>query len=205
MSVVKDEPQRRLRAPARRALIEQAARSAFASDGYQATSMGAIAVAAGVSRPVLYDHFPSKRELFLALLAADHAELMQHLVASVTDLGEDPRERARRTIAAFFAFIDTHPLAARALSDEPFGDAEILRTQRRLHRQTKAAMLSWFELPEDDRGRATAELIYSALAGVAGQRHRRPRLDRQAVVDAAMDVLWSGLGERYTAARATSA
>jgi AcrR family transcriptional regulator len=205
VSVVNEEPQRRLRGPARRALIEQAARGAFATDGYQATSMGAIAVRAGVSRPVLYDHFPSKRELFLALLEADHAELMAHLAASVTDLAEDPHERARRTIDAFFGFIDTHPLAGRALSDEPFGDAEILRHQRRLHRRTKAAMLGWFELPENDRGRATVELIYNALAGVAGQRHRRPRLDREAVVDAAMDVLWSGLGARYTAARATSA
>jgi AcrR family transcriptional regulator len=205
VSVVKDEPQRRLRAPARRALIESAARAAFAADGYQATSMGAIAVAAGVSRPVLYDHFPSKRDLFLALLRDDHAELMQHLAASVAGAGEPPRERARHTIEAFFAFIDTHPLAARALSDEPFGDDEILRVCRRLHRRTKEAMLGWFGLPADDRGRATVELVYSALAGVAGQRHRRPRLNREAVVDAAMDVLWSGLGARYTRARATSA
>src|SRR3954465_15564925 len=141
MSVV-TEPQRRLRGPARRALIEKAARAAFAVDGYQATSMGAIALAAGVSRPVLYDHFPSKRALFLALLEEDHAELMRHLAASLTANAE-PSERGRRTREAFFAFIDPHPLAARALSDEPFGDAEIHRVCRRLHTKTKAAMGQW--------------------------------------------------------------
>lgn len=201
MSVV-NEPQRRLRGPARRALIEKAARARFAADGYQATSMGTIALAAGVSRPVLYDHFPSKRALFLALLEADHVELMRHLAASLTADASERDERVRRTLEAFFAFIDTHPLAARALSDEPFGDAEIHRVCRRLHAKTKAAMGQWLVAdgiaPDTDRGRTTVELVYSALAGVAGQRHRRPRARREDAVEAAMDVLWIGL-ERLTA------
>jgi AcrR family transcriptional regulator len=191
VSVV-NQPQRRLRGPARRVLIERAARAAFAADGYQATSMGAIALAAGVSRPVVYDHFPSKRALFLTLLEKDHAELMQHLAASLA-ADVPPADRIRGTLDAFFAFIDTHPLAARALSDEPFGDDGILRAQRRLHRRTKEAMLAWLGVPDDDRSRTMVELGYSALAGVAGQRHRRPRAPRAEVVDAAMAVLWTGL------------
>jgi AcrR family transcriptional regulator len=74
-----DAPKRRLRGTARRALIVDAALEEFAIHGYEAASMGRIGRRAGVTRTVLYDHFPSKRALFAALLEAEHTELLAHL------------------------------------------------------------------------------------------------------------------------------
>ena len=58
----------RLTADARREQILEVALAEFANDGYHDTSMNDIAEAAGVTKPVLYQHFDSKRSLFLALL-----------------------------------------------------------------------------------------------------------------------------------------
>ena len=58
----------RLPRSARRALLLEAALAAFAENGYHQAAMDDIADRAGVSKPVLYQHFPGKLELYLALL-----------------------------------------------------------------------------------------------------------------------------------------
>jgi AcrR family transcriptional regulator len=62
-------PAVRLCAAERRAHLLEAASRAFAEGSYRGTTTGEIARAAGVTEPVLYRHFPSKRDLFLACLA----------------------------------------------------------------------------------------------------------------------------------------
>ena len=62
---------RRLTAEERRAKILSAAVQAFATDGYDRTSMDHIAALSKVTKPVLYDHFPSKQALFLTVLEFD--------------------------------------------------------------------------------------------------------------------------------------
>ena len=54
----------------RRASLLEAANEVFTSRGYHAAAMDDIAETAGVSKPVLYQHFPSKLDLYLALLDA---------------------------------------------------------------------------------------------------------------------------------------
>ena len=58
----------RLPRSARRAQLLEAAREIFVDNGYHAAAMDDIAERAGVSKPVLYQHFPGKLELYLALL-----------------------------------------------------------------------------------------------------------------------------------------
>ncbi len=58
----------RLPRPARRLQLLGAARDVFVAQGYHAAAMDEIAERAGVSKPVLYQHFPGKLELYLALL-----------------------------------------------------------------------------------------------------------------------------------------
>ena len=73
----------RLARPARRKQLLGAAHELFVAHGYHAAAMDDIAERAGVSKPVLYQHFPSKLELYLALLD-QHAE---SLVVRVRDNG----------------------------------------------------------------------------------------------------------------------
>src|SRR5207245_6557433 len=72
-------PRRRMRAPERRAQLLDVARRAFGASGFHAVSMEAVAREAGVTKPILYDHFPSKKDLYLALIDADLATLHEHV------------------------------------------------------------------------------------------------------------------------------
>ena len=70
----------------------------FARNGYEATTTAAIALAAGVTEPILYRHFKSKQELFVAIVKAVSERTMKHwhdLIGGV----EDPAEQIRRVAA----------------------------------------------------------------------------------------------------------
>src|SRR5689334_5973187 len=66
---------RRLRAPERRQVVLDAAGRLFGERGYEGTSLNEVAAAAGVTKPILYRHFDSKRALYLALLERHRADL----------------------------------------------------------------------------------------------------------------------------------
>ena len=88
----------------RRASLLEAANEVFTSRGYHAAAMDDIAVAAGVSKPVLYQHFPSKLDLYLALLDASCdslVEVVRHALAT----NEHNADRVVATISAFYAFV----------------------------------------------------------------------------------------------------
>jgi AcrR family transcriptional regulator len=91
------------RAERRKQLVE-VARTLFVEHGYAATSMDQIAEAAAVSKPVLYQHFPGKHELFLHLLDAEVeslVELIQRTLAS----GQDNAERTRAAVTAVYTYV----------------------------------------------------------------------------------------------------
>ena len=77
----------RLSRPARRKQLLGAAQDVFVASGYHATAMDEIADRAGVSKPVLYQHFPSKLELYLAVLD----RLVDSLVEAVSEALGSPR------------------------------------------------------------------------------------------------------------------
>lgn len=94
----------RLSRAARRAQLLSAAQSAFVDAGYHAAGMDDIAERAGVSKPVLYQHFPSKLELYLALVRQTAAELVA-AVRSAIDSTEDNDTRVHRAVEAIFGFV----------------------------------------------------------------------------------------------------
>jgi len=84
----------RLKAAQRREQLIEVATKLFAKTGYEATTTAAIAQAAGVTEPILYRHFRSKQELFVAIVrevSKYTLEQWQALIANVTD----PAERLR--------------------------------------------------------------------------------------------------------------
>jgi Transcriptional regulator len=94
----------RLSRSARRAQLLVAARDVFAAQGYHAAAMDNIAEKAGVSKPVLYQHFPGKLELYRALLTTYADELVGrvHKAISVTTNNED---RVHAAVSAYFDFV----------------------------------------------------------------------------------------------------
>ncbi len=90
----------------RRMQLLDAASEVFTSRGYHAAAMDDIAEAAGVSKPVLYQHFPSKLDLYLALLDSSCdllVEVVENAIAT-TDINAD---RVVAAMGAFYEFVSS--------------------------------------------------------------------------------------------------
>jgi AcrR family transcriptional regulator len=94
----------RLSRPERRTQLLAAARATFVESGYHAAAMDDIAERAGVSKPVLYQHFPSKLELYVALVGQAADELVGAVRAAINST-TDNDTRVHRAVEAIFAFV----------------------------------------------------------------------------------------------------
>ena len=115
----------RLPAHERREQLISTAIQVFAVNGFHDTSMNDVAEAAGVTKPVLYQHFASKRELYRELLAEISTELRDTIAKATADAG-GPRQQIENGFRAYFRFVEQHNDAFRVLfgtatrSDEEF-------------------------------------------------------------------------------------
>jgi AcrR family transcriptional regulator len=121
-------PRRRLSAASRRRQLIDVALETFASSGFTATTMEDIATAAGVTKPLLYQHFASKRALYLELIDDVTARLVQALADAA--LGETAfRRQVEAGMLAYFRFTIENQSAMRMLYDAP-PDEELARGLR---------------------------------------------------------------------------
>lgn len=104
----------RMPAAERREQLLRTAVSVFAEHGYHATSMNDVAEAAGVTKPVLYQHFSSKRELFIELLDDIGAELRETIAKATADAA-GPRQQIEQGFHAYFCFVEESTDAFRVL------------------------------------------------------------------------------------------
>jgi len=100
----------RLGAAERRKQLLIAARETFGTKGFTATSMNDVAVAAGVTKPVLYQHFESKQQLFLEVLTHAGNQLIESISDAVVEAsgGRDKLERAFDAYVHFFGDTPTN-------------------------------------------------------------------------------------------------
>jgi AcrR family transcriptional regulator len=107
-------PGRRLTADARRRQLFDVALRLFAKRGYAATTMDDIAEAAGVTKPLVYQHFESKRALYLELMDVFSGELVNRIVTATADAG-GPRQQVELGFAAYFELMVGNEQAFRLL------------------------------------------------------------------------------------------
>lgn len=88
----------------RRAQLLEAAQQVFVEHGYHAAGMDEIADRAGVSKPVLYQHFPGKLDLYLALLDLANEQMMEAVTSALSST-EDNKQRVIATMEAYFEFV----------------------------------------------------------------------------------------------------
>ncbi len=98
----------RLPAARRREQLLEVALEVFARQGYHQASMNDIAVAAGVTKPVLYQHFESKQDLYLELLQ-DVSTRLHDAVMEATALAHGPRDQVERGFRAIFGWMAEKP------------------------------------------------------------------------------------------------
>jgi len=204
---------RRLSAPDRRVAILDSALEVFSSRGYHAASIDEIAQEAGISKALIYEHFPSKKDLHASLLESQVQEIFERLAQSAA--GPDPGEvRLRAGVDAFLEWVDTHPRAFRLLFRDNF-ESDVAEVRQRLQQQATYAiaglMASEPVVKHDDisdkKRRLAVEMFAQQLSGAVQslaiwwQEH--PKISRAFVVDCVMEFAWIGLervraGDRVT-------
>lgn len=195
-----DATKARRPAAERRALIEEAAARLFALNGYESTTVEDIVKAAGVSKPMLYRHFESKRELHIRLMERRRDELAAEPLGSFLEAAGSLQQRLAVMIDAWFAHVERHPDSSRLLFVDVTGDSEIRELQLELRRRQRAADVAMLRelgppLPEAEL-EPLGEIIRSSLTGLALWRLDRDDVPRAVVVAAMLrtirGLLWVG-------------
>ncbi len=200
MSARESKVRRRMRGSERRAQLLNVARRVFGKSGFHSVSMEEVASEAGVTKPILYDHFPSKKELYLALLDADlsvlHEKVRQALNSPIGN-----RERIRASFRAYFDFVQEEADGFRLLMQETVG-AE--REFRDCVEQVRERILSEVAdlIVRESKGklqREHAETVALALIGMGetvAQRQlgRSPHV-RQEALEVLVRLAWRGITE----------
>lgn len=180
----------------RREQLMAIARSVFVEQGYHSASMEIIADTAGVSKPLLYQHFPSKLDLYLALLDAGIDDLLDKSDASLRDI-TDNKMRVIATVQTYFEFVDDPQDAYRLvfesdLTNEPQVRARLERLEREVIKRIAAVIKEDTGLSESQ-----ATLLGAGLHGMAQVAAtnwlRDPTLPREDAAELVSLLSWRGI------------
>jgi AcrR family transcriptional regulator len=199
---VSTSPVRQSRLPReeRRKQLLDAARQVFVDHGYHATSMDDIAVAAAVSKPVLYQHFPGKHELFLDLMDTQ-VDLLGSAISEALASTRDNKERVQATIRSYFQFVDSPDRAYRLLFDSGLNnDPEVAARMKDLDHRF-ATDIAEVITADTTLSREEALLLGHGLAGLvkssarhwAGRAGEETRPDLDIAADLAFRLAWRGI------------
>jgi AcrR family transcriptional regulator len=198
------EPESRQRLPAaqRRRQLLEVAMERFAARGFHPTSMDEIADAAGVTKPVLYQHFHSKRQLYRELLDAVGHELLES-VASSAAAETAPFQRVLAGFRAYFKFVREKTAGFELL----FGSGarrtdEFADSVRKLEESVAATIGSFIDADVDEEHRELLGYAIVGLAEVAG-RHwvsrsgvgeaKLTEAEGERLAQRLADLAWAGL------------
>ena len=156
----------RLPRPARRRQLLGAAQEVFVAQGYHAAAMDEIAERAGVSKPVLYQHFPGKLELYLALLDESADELVK-IVSEALSSTTDNKQRVPATFQAFFDFVSGSGEAFRLVFESDLSNEPAVRERLDHTMRDCAEMISQFIREDAGLRDDEARLLGMALVGMA--------------------------------------
>jgi AcrR family transcriptional regulator len=116
---------RRLRSTERREQLLSVAAELFADGGYDATTMDQVAARAGVTKPLLYQHFESKHALYEEIVTIAASALLDKLAVAAAPPAS-PREKVERGLTAYFDAVLSEDASYRLLLAEP-ADEDVAR------------------------------------------------------------------------------
>ncbi|MET1152912.1 TetR family transcriptional regulator [Arthrobacter sp.] len=159
------KPTRLPREERRRQLL-QAAHEVFVANGYHAAAMDEIAEAAHVSKPVLYQHFPGKRELYLALLD-HHLESLNAMLMAALNSTTDNKLRVHATIRAYYQFIAQDSQAHRLVFESDLNNDPDVSSRLEDFNARLASAIADVIAEDTKLSEVEATLLGRALAGMA--------------------------------------
>src|SRR3712207_2288899 len=187
----------RLPRGARRVQLLQAAQDVFVAQGFHAAAMDDIADRAGVSKPVLYQHFPGKRELYLALLE-EHVGQLRDRVRDAMAGTDDNAQRVVGAVRAYFEFVDAEGEAFRLVFESDLRNDVDVRTI--VDRGTEVCVEAIAEVIAPDTGAdpERALLLAAGLTGLPATSARwwLPRkgtVSREEAVSLMSSLAWRGI------------
>lgn len=190
---------RRLSADERRRQLFAVALQIFAERGFDAATMDEIAERAGVTKPLLYQHFSSKRALYLELVDSVAEELLSS-IGEATASATGPRQQVEDGFAAYFRMVVTHKTAFRLLYGSRPTDDELGVALRRVEDAIAVAIDPLIAAGLDDEHR---RFLAYAVVGMAegASRHWIETAPESGDTDAQAqrlarrlaDLAWAGL------------
>lgn len=197
MSTVEGPARRRLPVAERRELIVEAAGRLFGEQGYDGTRLDEIAAAAGVTKPILYRHFDSKRDLYLALLGRHREDLSSF--ADVMPAEGPHRERLRAVLEIWLTYVEAHAYAWKMLFRDTGGGPEVHAFRQEVHARAREVLVGIIRsedqrIPEREL-EPLAELLSMGMASLVLWWMDHPGTSREALIDS-MTRIWMGLRTR---------
>jgi AcrR family transcriptional regulator len=188
----------RLPRRARRAQLLTAALEVFVAQGYHAAAMDDIAERAGVSKPVLYQHFPGKLDLYLALLDQS-CDTIVSAAAEALESTEDNKQRVTATMHAFYEYVASAEGAFRLVFESDLNNEPAVRA--RVDRVTVECAKLIAHVIADDTGlpEEQSQLLAVSLVGM-GQVSARfwlqegGSIDQDAAASLVAGLAWRGIG-----------
>ncbi len=181
----------------RREQLLEAASDLFVDRGYHAAGMDEIAERAGVSKPVLYQHFASKLDLYLAVLQ-QHVEILVTSVQEALNTTTDNRQRLHDAVQAFFDFIEDDAQGYRLIFDNDYVTEPQVAAQVKV--ATDACTDAVFALISRDSGLEPhrARMIAVGLVAVSVNCARywldaEKPVSKKDAVDGTVQFAWGGL------------
>ncbi len=193
-------PRRGSRLPrlARRAQLLEAAQEVFVANGYHAAAMDDIADRAGVSKPVLYQHFPGKLDLYLALLDTSCEAIVKATEAALGST-DDNKQRVAATMHAFYEYVANAQGAFRLVFESDLTNEPAVR--ERVDRVTQECAELISEVISADAGlsREQSMILAVSLVGMAQVSARywlasdNPALTQPQAADLVAGLAWRGI------------
>jgi AcrR family transcriptional regulator len=186
----------RLPAARRRRQLLDTALAVFAERGFHGTAMNDIAEAAGVTKPVLYQHFRSKRELYREVLE-DVGGRIEETIAKAAAGAPGPREQVEAGFAAYFRFVAGEQDAFQVLfGGDTRRDPEFTRQAAETEASIAKAIAALIDIEGIDAEHQA--LLAHGLVGLAEGTSRRwladgCREDPEALATQVAELAWAGL------------
>ncbi len=185
----------RLTATARREQLLDVALEVFARSGFHGTSMNDVADAAGVTKPVLYQHFESKRELYQALLDEVGARMLSAITRATAGT-TDGKRQTELGFRAYFRWVAEDHASFKLLYDGGArGDEDFSKALRRVTSGMAQAIAPLIAADIDDAHRMTLAHALVGLAEGASRRlvDRGEAFDPDELARQISDLAWAGL------------
>jgi AcrR family transcriptional regulator len=198
-----DKSRRQVRIPGseRKRIILEQAMELFARRGFHGISIEEIAKASKISKPVLYDHFHSKHDLYFQVSKEIRERLLvvgRQAIVSQQSLAS----RIRAGVEGFFVFAEKNPAAIRFLLLPYPDEKRLCRAIQVIHDEATASIMKMIldagvRVPENEVGieqlKIQMEFVKQGLHALAEWRSQHPSVSRDAIVDAISKLICSGL------------